>query len=131
MVHICKTIPSPGVFFILSKFWLSKSWEGYNGKKMAHNDKNYVRCTPYLRNHTSYDLQKLAQNDQKCYLSHSVFQEPCIVWSQFFVCKVMISWANFFTFSKFWFWGFLSGLKGKKWSNIANFNLSRSIPQEL
>ena len=41
-------------------------------------------------------------------LSHFVSQEMCLIWLWFFVhiCKVMISPAIFFIFSKVWFFGF-------------------------
>ena len=53
--------------------------------------------------------QKMAQNEKK--ISHSVSQEPYLIWLWFKVqfCKMMISPAVFFIFSKFWFLGFSGG----------------------
>ena len=47
-------------------------------------------------------------NYKKFCLSHSVSQEPYIIWLWFLVhmCKMMISPANFFIFQNFDFWGF-------------------------
>ena len=55
--------------------------------------KNSVCCTPYLRNHTSYD---------------------CHLW-----CKC-VKWylQMFFSILKFWFSGFSGGWKGKKWPKM-------------
>ena len=60
--------------------------------------------------------QKVVQNDKKLCLSHSIFQEPYIIWSSFLVwkCKMIISSGVFFIFSKFWFFRLLGRLKGKK-----------------
>ena len=65
--------------------------------------------------------QKTAQNDNKFCLSHSMSQELYIMWLWFLVhmCKMMISAANFFHFSKFWFLGFLRGVYYRV-SNIQN-----------
>ena len=77
-----KRIISPGIFHIISKFWFSGSlvgggWGvGVKGQKMAKNDKTL--CP-----------------------SHSISQEPYIIW-----CKMMISPANFSIFQNFDFWGF-------------------------
>ena len=59
--------------------------------------------------------QKMAQNENKFCLSHSVSQEPCIIWLRFLVhmCKIMISPANFFIFQNFDF-GVFMGVKGQK-----------------
>ena len=46
----------------------------------------------------------MAQNDQKFHLSQSAFQEPDRIWLWFLVhmCKMIISPASLFSFSKFW-----------------------------
>ena len=59
MVHMCKKIISPCMFFIFSKFWFSGSLVGKRAKK--------------------------AQNDEKFWLSHSVSQEPYVIWLWFLV----------------------------------------------
>ena len=61
--------------------------------------------------------QRMAQSDKKLFLSHSLSQEPYLIWLWFLVHmrKMMISPEVFFTFSKFWFFRFLGrGVKGKK-----------------
>ena len=77
------------MFFSILKFWFS-GLSGLKGQKMAQNDKN------------------------SC-LSHSVSQEPYIIWLWFLVnmCKMMISPANFFIFQSFDF-GVYIGVKGQK-----------------
>ena len=77
MVQMCKIIISPGVFFNFKIliFWVVRGLKG----------------------------QKMAQNDKKFCLSHSISQEPYIIWLWFLVhmCKMMISPANFFIFQNF------------------------------
>ena len=67
--------------------------------------------------------QKMAQNDKKFCLPHSVSQELCIIWLWFLVhkCKMM----------KVWFLGVLGRWNGKKWLKIGNFSMCCSISQEL
>ena len=59
--------------------------------------------------------QKMLQNDKKFCLSHSISQEPYIIWLSFMVhmCKMIISPGVLLSFSKFWFSG-LSEVKGQK-----------------
>ena len=59
----------------------------------------------------SVNGQKMVQNDKKICLSHSISQEPYIIWLSFTVhmCKMIISPRVFFSFSKFWFFGLLGG----------------------
>ena len=83
IVQICKMIISSGVFFHVFKiliFWV----------------------------HRGVKEQKAVQNDRKFCLSHSVSQEPYIIWFWFLVhmCKMMISPGNFFIFQNFDFWSF-------------------------
>ena len=52
MVHLCKMIISPGVFFfIFSKIWFFGLLVGVKGQKMVQNDKKFCHAR-YLRNHT-------------------------------------------------------------------------------
>ena len=127
MVQMCKMIISPGVFFNFKIliFWVVRGLKVQKWPKMT---KISVCRTLYFRNHISYDLHlwytcmykriispdiyfiirgrvggkraKMAQNDKKFCLSHSVSQEPYIIWLWFLVhmCKMMISPANFFIF---------------------------------
>ena len=55
--------------------------------------------------------QKMTQMDKKFSLSHSVSQEPYLIWLWFLVhmYKMMISPAIFFIFSKLWFCLFFGG----------------------
>ena len=80
MVHMCKRIISPGIFYI---FFQSLSFGVNSGVKG----------------------QKVAQNAKKLCLSHSISQEAYIIWSRFLVhmCKIMTSPDAFFIFSKVWF----------------------------
>ena len=82
MVQMCKMIISPVVFFNFKIliFWVVRGLKG----------------------------QKMAQNDKKFCLSHSVSQEPYIIWLWFLVhmCKMIISPATFFIFQNFDFWCF-------------------------
>ena len=58
----------------------------------------------------------MAQNYKKSCLSHSISQEPYIIWLWFLVhmCRMMISPANcFIFFFKSWFLGFLGGQRAK------------------
>ena len=87
MVQMCKMIIFPGVFFnfkILA-FWVVRGLKG----------------------------QKMAQNDKKFCLSHSICQELYIIWYWFLVhmCKMVISPGNFFL--NFDFWGFYGGKRAK------------------
>ena len=63
--------------------------------------------------------QKMAQNDKKVCLLHSISEEPYIIWLWFLVhmCKMIIFPVNFFIL------GFFRGIKGKKWPKITNFSL--------
>ena len=57
MMHMCKMIISPGVFFFyLLQFWFSRSSGGWKCKTWPKITKNFVCCTLYFRNHISYDL---------------------------------------------------------------------------
>ena len=84
-VHICKMIISSGVFFNF-KILIFRVVRGLKGQKMAQNDKKFC-------------------------LSHSVSQELYItgLWFLVNMCKMMISPANFFVFQNFDFWGFYGG----------------------
>ena len=41
MVHLCKMIISPGVFFIFSKIWFFGLLVGVKGQKVVQNDKKF------------------------------------------------------------------------------------------
>ena len=80
-------------FLILSRFWFSRfpGEVSLKGKKQSH--KNSVRCTLYLRNHTSYD---------------------------FHLWYTSVSWwylQDFFFFSKFCFFS-KKAKNGPKWGKI-------------
>ena len=71
MIHLCKMIISPGVFFIFPKFRFS----GLLGDTRAKNSAKW----------------------QKCLFIHSISQEPYMIWLSFMVhiCK-MICFFQFF-----------------------------------
>ena len=94
MVHLCKMMMSPGVFFsVFQKFLFS----GLLGGKKAKN-------SPKL---------------QKGCLSHSISQEPYIIWLPFVVyeCKMMISPGVFSHFYKILIFWFVSWVKGQIMTN--------------
>ena len=109
LLHLCKMMVSPVVFFIFPKFWFFRLSEG--GKRA-----------------------KTVLNDKKFYLLHSISEKPYIMWLSFMVniCKMIISSSVFFIFSKFWFSGFIGyPPKGQKTvHNDKKFCLSHSISQE-
>ena len=81
MIHICKMIISPGIFFIFSKILFFCLLGGSKGKKWPKILKN---CPPCL-----------------------ISQESYIIWSSFTVqmCKRIISPSFFYIFPNFHFWG--------------------------
>ena len=91
LMHKCKMMTYPDDFFIISKFWFSGLLGWVKGQKMGQNNKKFS-------------------------LPHSVSQEPYLIWLWFLmhICKMMISPAFFFFFSKFLFSRFLGGIKGQK-----------------
>ena len=94
VVHLCKMIISPAIFFSFSIliFQVVKRVKG----------------------------QKMVQNDKKFHPPRFISQQPYIIWFSFMVhlWKMIISPGVFFSFSKFWFFKLLRGLKSKKWSKI-------------
>ena len=85
MVHLCKIILRR-FFPFFSKLWFSGLLKEQKWPKMKKN------CS-----------------------SHSVSQEPYIIWLWFLahICKMMISPTLFIVFSRFWFFGFLGGKRAK------------------
>ena len=105
MVHMCKMIISPGVFFfIFFKMLILLVTIGVKGQEMV-------------------------QNDNKFCLTHSIYQELYIIWSSFVVhiCKMIISPCFF---SKCWFSGLLEEVKQKIVQNDKIFCLLLSASQE-
>ena len=86
MVHLSKVMISPGVFFIFSKFWFCKLLVHYKFKKMTQNGKKLC-CASCLRNYTSF----------YCNLWYTC------VWNDVSKCS--------FTFSKFWIFWVVKGVK--------------------
>ena len=80
MLHLRKMIISPGSFFIFLKFWFFGLLRGWKGKNWSKMTKKFC-CTPYLRNHKSYD----------CHYVH--------------ICKMIISSGFFSFFQNFHFLG--------------------------
>ena len=91
MVHLCKMIISPGVFFFFSKSWFSGLLKGVKG-------------------------QKIVQNVKKFCLLRSISQGPYIIWSSFVVrkCRMMISPGGFFMFFKILIFQIFRRVKGEK-----------------
>ena len=56
MVHMCKMIISPGVFFSILKFWFSRLSGSWESKKWPKMTKIYVCSTLYFRDDISYNL---------------------------------------------------------------------------
>ena len=81
MLHLCKLIISPGNFFIFSKFWFFGLLGRWKGKKWSKMTKNSIYCTPYLRNHTTYDCHL-------CLLNDNIFR--CF----FYFLKILIFWVH-------------------------------------
>ena len=106
MVHKCKMIMSPGIFFIFAK----SSFSGLLAGKRA----------------------KTVQNGKIFCLSHSISQEWYIIWLSFMVhkCKMIMSPGIFFIFSKFWFSGLLGGKRAKMVQNGKKLSLWCSISQK-
>ena len=72
--------------------------------------------------------QKTVQNDKKLCSSYFISQKPYIIWMSFMVhmCKMIISPAVFFIFSKCWFFRVLRGKSAKngpKWQKILSVML--------
>ena len=110
MVHICKMMISPGVFFHFFKvfiLWAVKEggggrWGkgGLKGQKIAQNEKNnYICHVPYLRNSAGYDHDFWYTYVNSWYL-HGVFLKNFLI----LIFWAVISW-NFFQFFKIlFFW---------------------------
>ena len=77
--------------------------------------------------------QKMAQNNKKLYLSHSISHEAYIIWLWFMVqkCKMMTSPDAFFIFSNILFYLVVSRVKGQKMTRKDKKILSHSVSQEL
>ena len=57
MVHMCKMIISPGVFFHFFKILIFRIVREGKGQKTVQNNKKFCPShAPYLRNHTSHDF---------------------------------------------------------------------------
>ena len=102
MVHLCKTIISPGFFSffkILIFHVVRGSKKAKNGPKMR---KNSFCCPPYLRNHTS--------------------------WFSFLLnmCKMMTSPDAFFIFSKFWTFQVVREVEGQKTVQMTKHSVCRA-----
>ena len=102
MVHICKMIISPVIFFNFSKFWFSRvsggRGGGVKGLKKAQKDKK-LSVAPYISG-TIY---------------HMIFVDGTNVVNK-------ISSGIFFIVSKFWFSGSLGGWKSKKMAQMTKKN---------
>ena len=125
-----KMMIAPGAFFKFPKFWFSRllGGGGLKGKKTVQNDKKFcllqsitektymiwlsfmvISSTAFffyffkiliLWVHSGLKGLKTVYNDKTFCLSHSISQEPYIIWLWFLIhmCKMMISPANFFIY---------------------------------
>ena len=102
IIYVCKMIISSGVFF--------------------HFFQNFV----FFR---EVKGEKMVQIDKKFCLSHSISQEPYLIWFSFVVhmCKMIISPGVFLFFPKFWLFGLLGGSKGKKWSKMTKSSVRHTL----
>ena len=97
LIHLCKMMISPGIFFSFSNFFIFWVVRGVKEQKTFQNDKKFSPS------------RFISQEPR--HLWHSISQEPYIIWLSFMVhmCKMIISPEVFFIFSKFWFFGLLGG----------------------
>ena len=107
VVHLCKGIISPGVFYILFQILIFGVNSGVKEQKGSNMSKNYVCCTPYLSKDTSYD---------------------CV-----FCCRSLKWWHFKMLFSFFQNFGGKEGggVKGQKMAQNVKKILSNSVSQEL
>ena len=107
--HKYKMIISLGMFFLFSKFWYFWVVRRVKGQKMT-------------------------QNNKKLYLSHSISQEPYIIWLWFVVhkCKMIASPDDFLIYSNILIFWVVSRIKGQKMTKKKKKEaLSHSVSQEL
>ena len=72
----------------------------------------------------------MAQNGKKFCLSHSISQEPYLIWLWFMghLCKMMVSPAIFSFFQNSDFFYFLGGyIKGQKMTQSVALSISRTV----
>ena len=96
LVHMYKRIICPGIFFI--KIWIVWAIRRVKGQKMVQNYKKL--CL----------LQSMSQETNMICLSLAIPK-----------CKMIIYPSAFLNFSKFWFFGFWGGERGKnspKWQKF-------------
>ena len=135
MVRICKSRISPGAVYIFSKVEFSGSIVRLKGKKRPKYDKKLsvalqisgsinmiVIFSTHVWNDDIYRcwfqflkvllFRVVSAENVKKILSHSISQEPYLMrlWFLVHFCKMMISPAIFFSFSKFWCFGRLEGV---------------------
>ena len=79
----------------------------------------------------------MVQSEKQFCMSHSISQEPYIIWFSFMVhickmiihiCKMIIPTCSFFIFSKLWFFGLLGDKRAKnspKWQKILLCSISQ------
>ena len=101
LVHVCKTIISPGIFHFFKIF--------------------IFRVV---------SVEKMIQNDKKFCPSRSISQEPYIIWfsCMVHVCKIVISPGVFFILPKFLFFRWVN--RKNRDQNDKKFCPLRSISQE-
>ena len=90
LVHLCKMMIPPGVFFLIQIF-ISRDVRAVKGQKIVQNEK-HPSCTIYLRNSIAY---------------HHDFWYICVKW---WYLQVLF----FFILLRFWFFGLVRRVKGQK-----------------
>ena len=150
-------IISPGGFFKFSKFDFLGCQGAWKGKKWPKMTKISVYRTLYFRNHISYDLHLWYTFMCKRIISPGIFfiffkiwfsggkkakngpkwQENSVCLTPYYMIVIfgthVKSWylQRVFSVFKILIFGFLGGLKGKKWPKMVNFSMFCSTSQEL
>ena len=129
MVHMCKMMISPGIFFILKNFDFLGCLGGgtHLRNSIAYDHDFWYTCVKWWHLQMLFSFfqdfhffkififwvirrvkgLKMAQNGKKFCLSHSISQEPYLIWLWFMghLCKMMVSPAifSFFQNSDFFY----------------------------
>ena len=91
LVHLCKMMIPPGVFFLIQIF-ISRDVRAVKGQKIVQNEK--------LQLHPSCTISQEQYSISSWFLVH--------------LCKMMISPGAFFILLRFWFFGLVRRVKGQK-----------------
>ena len=148
VVHICKMMISPVVFFHYFKYRIFQIVSGVKEQKIVQNGKKFCpsqsssqepdMCKMIMSPQVFFIFlkililqivsgvkeQKMTQNDKTLCSPHSISQEPCIIWLSFMVhiCKIIISLCVLFLFS-----GSPGWWKGRKWSKMTKYSVCHTL----